>query len=383
MDAQYRKTSPVLVSLIDNKAFSRLKKMNKLFLLTVVIPTFFSIIYFGVIASDVYVSESRFVVRTPQRQTGMTGIGSLLQGVGFSTSNEDNYTVQDFMLSRDAMAKLDEDLSLRDIFGSSDLFSRFNPFRLDDSSENLYKYYQGKVEISLNTSSSISTMLVRAYTSEDAHRINAKLLEMGEELVNQLNARGRQDMIGFATDEVRSAEKKATDASLALSAYRNKHVVFDPERQSALQLQQITKLQDELISAKGQLVQIKNVSPQNPQIPALQLRIQTIQRAMDEQMAKVAGGNSSLTNKAAEYERLLLEQQFAERQLAGALAGLESARNEAQRKQLYLERIVQPNKPDEAIEPVRLKGIVATFLLGLVLWGILTILIAGVKEHRD
>ena len=69
--------------------------------------------------------------------------------------------------------------------------------------------------------------------------------------------------------------------------------------------------------------------------------------------------------------------------LASAMSTLEQARNEAQRQQLYLERIAQPSKPDEAMEPRRLRGVAAVFVLGLVAWGILTMLIAGIKEHQD
>jgi capsular polysaccharide transport system permease protein len=69
--------------------------------------------------------------------------------------------------------------------------------------------------------------------------------------------------------------------------------------------------------------------------------------------------------------------------LATALASLETARNEAQRKQLYLERIVAPSLPDRSFEPRRLKGILEVFLLGLIAWGIGSMLIAGVREHQD
>ena len=209
------------------------------------------------------------------------------------------------------------------------------------------------------------------------------LLTMGENLINQLNERGRQDMVRFATSEVAAAEKSAKAAALALSGYRNEKAVFDPERQSALQLQQISKLQDELIANKMQLAQLQMLSPANPQIASLQKRSQTLQAAMDAEMGKVAGSGTSLTNKSADYERLVLERGFADKQLGGALASLEQARNEAQRKQLYLERIVQPNKPDVAVEPRRIRGIFTVFCLGLMAWGILTILVAGVREHRD
>jgi capsular polysaccharide transport system permease protein len=104
---------------------------------------------------------------------------------------------------------------------------------------------------------------------------------------------------------------------------------------------------------------------------------------MKAELSGVAGGDTSLAAKAADYQRLALEREFADRQLAGALASLEQARNEAQRKQLYLERIAQPSLPDVAVEPRRIRGFFATFVLSLIAWGILSMLIAGIREHQD
>ncbi|WP_153234421.1 hypothetical protein [Glaciimonas soli] len=362
----------------------RLVRVNRLFLVTVAIPTIVATVYFGLIASDVYISESRFVVRSPQPQSA-TGLGALLQGAGFSRAQDDTYSVQDFMLSRDALQQLNAKLALDKAFGHHDvdLFSRFAGLGWDNSFEALYRYYQKQVVIDLDSASSISSLKVSAFTADDAYRINAALLEMGERLVNQLNERGRQDMIRFATSEVEVAEKKAKDAGLALSDYRNQKAIFDPERQSALQLQLISKLQDELIATKTQLDQVRTFTPDNPQIPALQKRATTLQSEMDTQMAKVAGGGTSLTSQTTQYERLSLERAFADKQLGAALASLEQARNDAQRKQLYLERIVQPNKPDVAIEPRRIRNILTTFLLGMIAWGVLGMLLASVREHQD
>ena len=78
-----------------------------------------------------------------------------------------------------------------------------------------------------------------------------------------------------------------------------------------------------------------------------------------------------------------LEQEFADNQLAAALASLEQARNEAQRQQLYLERIVQPSLPDVAVLPERLRNVVTVLVIGLVLWGILGMILAGVREHQE
>ena len=355
---------------------TRLAKINSLFLGTVIIPTLLSIIYFGFIASDIYISESRFVVRNPERQIP-TGLGAIIQGAGFSRSQDDTYNVQEFMLSRDALSKINHQINLREAFARSgiDIFSRFNALGLDNSIEALFRFYQNHVEINLNTSSSIAVLKVKAFNTDDAYRMNEMLLQMGEQFINRLNERGRQDLIRFASSEVDIAVEKAKAASRKLSTFRNKQGIFDPEKQSGLQLQQISKLQDELIASKTQLSQVQAFTPDSPQLPALKNRIGSIQASIESEMAKVAGGSTSLTNKAVEYEMLTLERAVADKQLAAAMASLEQARSDAQRKQLYLERIVQPNKPDIAIEPYRLRGILSVFLLGLVVWGILTMLI--------
>lgn len=362
----------------------RLTGINRLFALAVIVPTALAIVYFGLIASDVYTSESRFVVRSPQRQAP-SGLGALLQGAGFSRAQDDSFTVHDFALSRDALKEINSTLGVDKAYGSSqiDLFSRFGGFGTDNSFEALHRYYQKKVEMQSDTTSSISTLTVRAYTAQDARNINQKLLDLSEALVNRLNERGRQDLIRFAAVEVTDAEAKAKAAALSLSAYRSAEGVVDPERQATVQLQQVAKLQDELIATKTQLAQLKTFAPQNPQIASLQERAATLQAAMSAETSKVMGGERSLTNKAADYQRLALERDFADKQLASALVSLELARNEAQRKQVYLERIVLPNLPDMATEPRRLRGILSTFVLGLMAWGILSMLLAGVREHQD
>jgi capsular polysaccharide transport system permease protein len=357
----------------------------RIFLFAVVLPTTIACLYFGLMASDVYISESRFVIRSPQRQTP-TGLGAVLQGVGFSRSQDDTYSVHDFMSSRDALATLDQELQLRTTFGSDaiDRLSRFNGLGLDNSFEALYRFYQQHIALNFDTASSISSLQVRAFTPEDAFRINQRLLEMGEAMVNQLNERGRQDLIRFAAIEVAAAEERVKDASEALSNYRSRQTVFDPEKQSALHFQHISKLQDELIATRTLLAQMQAFTSENPQIASLNNKAASLQRQINIETAKITGGDrSSLASKSVEYERLILERTFAERQLATALTSLEQARNDAQRKQLYLERIVQPSRPDMALEPRRLKAIASTLALGLIVWGILTMLVAGVREHQD
>jgi len=357
-------------------------RTQRLLWVVAVIPTLLAVLYNGLIVSDVYISESRFVVRSPDRPMA-NPLGVILGGGGFNNAQNDTYTVQDFVLSRDAMQALQETIDLRESFGQGDFFSRFPGLSFDSSNESMHQYYQTRVLVKHDPITSIATMRVRAFSADEAQLINQTLLEMGENLVNQLNERGRQDMIRFAANEVAEAERKAKEASLTLSNYRNRSGVLDLERQAAIPLQQIAKLQDELIATRSQLAQLQMLARDNPQIPVLQQRISMLEREIQREQARVTGSGNSLASKAAEFQRLTLEQEFADRQLASALGSLEQARSEAQRQQLYLERIVQPNLPDAAMEPRRLRNIFTIFILGLIAWGVLTMVRAGVKEHMD
>jgi len=361
------------------------RRFNTIFVITVLLPTAVACLYFGVIASDVYISESRFVVRNPQRQSVAGGLGSLLQGTGFARSQDDTYSVHDYVLSRDALRELDKQLQIRKAFESQnvDWFNRFPGPSPDDSFEAFYKHYRKYVSVDYDTVSSITTLYVRAYTAEDSRNINDLLLKMGERLVNNLNDRSRQDLIQVAQREVQNAEERAKAAAVGLSGYRTRQSVFDPDRQSALQLQGVAKLQEELLAAEAQLNQVQKLSPDNPQIPSLKSRIESLRRTIAAESSKVAGADGSFTSKSTAFDRLQLEKVFAERQLATALASLETARNEAQRKQLYLERLVQPNLPDKALEPRRIRNVFTVLLLGLIFWGVVSLVVASVREHVD
>jgi capsular polysaccharide transport system permease protein len=112
--------------------------------------------------------------------------------------------------------------------------------------------------------------------------------------------------------------------------------------------------------------------------------VQLLNQQITEETQGVAGsGGRSLAGKAAEYERLALDKGIADKMLESAMGTLALARSEALHQQLYLERIVQPGLPDKAMEPHRMRNIAATVLLGLIIWGVLSLTVAAVKEHQD
>src|SRR5438132_10928336 len=119
-------------------------RLNRLFVCLVVVPTALAVLYFGVLAHDVYVSESQFVVRTVQRSMA-SGLGSLLQSTGLTQGSEDVYSVENFLISRDALQSLEQRHHLKRSFGSHkiDLLARFDPLGWAASSKALFGSFTG------------------------------------------------------------------------------------------------------------------------------------------------------------------------------------------------------------------------------------------------
>lgn len=360
-------------------------RRHYLFLALVLVPTVLAVIYYGLIASDVFISESHFLLRTPQRPVSNGLVGQLLQSSGLSHSQDDTYSVKDYILSRDALKQLDDKLGLRQAFstGSIDFINRFPGLSWNKSFEQFYKYYGKHVGIEYDPVTSISKLTVRAFTADYAYKINGLLMDMSEQFVNTLNDRSRQDLIHFADSEVKIASDKVKDASLALLTYRSTHSIFEPDRQAAIQLESVAKIQQDLVSTEAEISQLVKLSPDNPQISYLRNRAQALRDAITAEASKVTGARESFSSRAPEFERLALDVEFADKQLGVALAELETARSEAQQKQMYLERLVQPNKPDFPLEPRRFRSVLTTFLLGLIAWGVLVMFIASIREHSD
>lgn len=353
--------------------------------LCVIIPTIALTVYYGFIASDVYISESKFVIRSPDKQS-VSGLGVVLKSIGFNSSQDDSYVVRDYLQSRDAVKTLDKSLSIRQKYSaeSIDSVSRFGAFFQSNTFENFYQYFKQKVSVNYDTASSISELKVRAYNSEDAQKINAQLLEISELVINRINANAKNDLISYSKKEVEDAQAAAQKAGTNLASYRKGEEVYNPEGQSQIVLQEISKLQDALLQAKTQLAQAKELAPDNPQISSLELKVTTLETEIKKKSAQVVGPtDKSLSNQSVDYQRLQLEVELANKQLAAAMASYEQAKNDLNRKQLYLERLVEPSLPDEALEPTRLRNILSGFIFGLILWGVLRLFVAGVKEHND
>jgi capsular polysaccharide transport system permease protein len=356
------------------------------FLIIVILPTLLAALYMFLIASPIYVSETRFVVRSPS-QGGPSAFGSALGSVGvdLGAGVTSAYEVDDYMMSRDAVANLVVYDNLRDFLDrpEADFVARFpRPFE-SGSFENLYKAYPRFASVGYDSTSGINTLKVEAFRPGDAQAVAKALLAAGEKLVNQLNRRAMSDVVEQAQMQVTEAQQRAEQAEIALTAFRTREKLIDPTRTSAANSDIVSQLDAQLITLQAQRDSLAALAPQSPELVALGEKIRALQAQRSQENIRVAGESDSLAPKIGEYERLSLDRDYAARSLANADSALEQARIDARKKQVYLERIVEPDYPDQAELPQRFMTVGLVFITALVAYAIIMLVGAGLREHRQ
>jgi len=346
------------------------------------LPTLAAGVYYFAIASDLYLSEAKFIVRSP-KQVQSSSIGALIQSTGLARAVDDTAVVEDFIMSRDAVRRLERENDLRALFSrpEGDLVTRFPGILMRSDFEALFRRYDHFVSIETDHTSGVTALRVKAYRPEDALTIASALLNYSEQLVNELNERARKDALSTAEQEVDRAQQRVSAIQRQLTAYRVEQKMIDPKSASAGVLELIGQMSAAQATARQQLGELFKNSPNSPQIPVVQSRIASLDKLIAEERTKLSGETNSVVAALTEYERLALDRELAEKALASAFTSLEAARLEAQRQQLYLETIAQPNLADYPLYPKRIVSFVMVLVSCLLAYGIAWLLVISAREH--
>ncbi len=350
------------------------------FAVFVLLPTLIAAFYYAFLAPDVYISESSFVVQSPgDKKPQLSGLASLVQTSGLSVGQQQTQETLEYIKSRDALNELQKTISVGKMLKTPGI--KLPDLIYGETFERLYLTYGDMITAKLDTETGLSILKVRAYTAKDAFEINAKLLQLSERLVNKLNIRARDRAIAEAQHQVDIATQRAKDARVAMARYRNTKELLDPSAQGEGVLGIANGLIAQRATLQAQLQTMARLTPKNPSISALRNRIDALSAQIAAQGSEVAGTPTGLASKLEGYEKLLVEQEFATQSLNAANAALVQAKAEANQQQFYLERVVEPNVPDEALLPHRFLDVIIVFAAASCLYFIGWMVIVGILEH--
>ncbi|WP_288704796.1 capsule biosynthesis protein [uncultured Bilophila sp.] len=363
--------------------WGRLPRKGKIFACVVLLPTVAVFLYYLLWASPMYVSQTRFAIRSADSSGGGLDIASALLRSSSSTG-ADAHIVVEYIQSLDIIHDIDKELGVDLHFSDKDhdVFSRLTNNPTQDEQ---LRYWKWAVIPALDQDTGIITLETKAYSPEMAQKIAAAVLARSEALVNTMNLRAREDAVSLAQSEVQRAEARVRKAQEAMRNFRDAHTLLDPRVTAAGLQGVVTELEGEAVKLRAQLAEAQSFMRSSaPATKALQTRLKAVESQLDQEKQRLAGLRSQEDNLNAvvgEYEDLTIEAEFAQKQLVTAMSALESARVHEVAKSRYVVAFQQPTLPDESLYPRPFLFTAYVFVGALLLLGLGSLITASIREH--
>jgi len=352
-------------------------------LLTVVgIPTILATGYYGVFASDIYVSEAKFAVRAVKGATNSTGLTALLAGSAPTSGGQDSLVVMEYAKSHDMLAGVQREVDVVGHYSGSDIdfMSRMDA---EGSDRDKLDYFLSHVIMQRDMMSDVITLKVKAFDPAIAQTIAQRTIDLNEEIINTLSNRMEEDAMTSALREVNNAEVRLRNAATAMAAFRSEHDSFSPQEESSALFSRVAGIESAITEARAMLTEKRAYMRDTaPEVKSLSNRINALERQLRIEKGRATGsGEQALGGLMTEYQPLILEEEMARQQYAATLSTLEIARLDALKKKQYLVTFVPPSLPREASEPRRVQKVLIVMVYSFLAYLIFGLLWAALKEH--
>ncbi|TXN62751.1 capsule biosynthesis protein [Methylobacterium sp. WL18] len=331
-----------------------------LFVLCFVLPTLAGALYFGLIASDRYVSEARFAIRPALGTADKAAPDSVGTSSGVSSQMvaQDTLITYEYILSRPMLEIIESKLPIREWFSrdSIDYFSRFDP---EKPVEKFLRYWKRRVGIEVESGSGIMSLTVEAFDPSESLAITQAVMKEAERMVNDLSVKSREDAVAESTRELKLAEERMTKIRLAMRDLRNREGVLDAQKSNEANLKVVSELRAARINLAVQLaIGQRDLGPESRRIIDIKQQI----KDLDENIARIERQSASqdpeqkrlLSDALTRFEALENDRKNAEKYYQQVLTAHERARIVAARQIEFFSPIVEPVKAESSVEPRRM-----------------------------
>ncbi len=344
-----------------------------------------AVIYWGVIASDRYVSEAHVIVQRTDLASGQAlDFGAILTGAG-GGSRMDQLLLRDYLLSLEMLNKLDAKLDLRSHYSGwgHDPLSRMWFKNVDQ--ERFHQYFLNRVSVEFDDYAGVLVIKAQGYDPETAQAIANMLVEEGERTMNDIAHRLAKEQVTFVEKQVAESAAKLQQARSAVLAYQNQKGMVSPQNTAASRAATIDRLdiqRTELQARRNTL--LGYLASKAPSVVEIDMQIDAVEKQMEKERARLAApGGKALNATVEEFQRLEMEAMFAQDVYKTALVSLETSRVEAMRTLKKVSVLLQPTLPQYPMEPRRIYNITVFILITLLLAGVIHLLAAIIRDHKD
>jgi len=330
----------------------------------VLLPTIVVGYYFYAIATPMYSTKSAFLILSADggSSTG-GGLGGLLP-TQFATG-QDAIATQEYLESKDAMLRLDEELGFRAHFSdpSIDPLQRLDP---DASHETAYKLYRKYVKLGYDPTEGVIRMEVSTADPALSATFSERLIKYAEERVDDLSHQKRQDAVSTAATSLEQAKADRRAAQQMLVTLQE-GTILDPEGEIASIRALVNTVELQLQEKELALnIQLNNARPNAARVEALQSEIEILRAELSRQKSRLTeatAGESSLASKTAAIQMAQADLATADLVLQSALEAKRQSEIEANKQVRYLTVSVRPLASQDSSYPRAFENTILAFLI--------------------
>ena len=338
-------------------------------------------------AVDQYATTLGFTVRSEDAGGAGDIFGSIGTTFGSTTSTRDTDILYEFIRSQEIVSLINDELDLRRLYALKVNEDPVFGFEASGTIEDLTAYWQRMVRISYDAGNGLMDLRVLAFTPHDAVAIASAIEDESSKMINALSAQARADATSFARAELALAEERLRSARAALTAFRVENQIVDVSADIQGQMGLLNTLQGQLAEALIEFDLLAQTSRSgDTRLVQAQRRIDVIEDRIEEERRKFGAeaeqGQGGYAGTVAEFERLTVDQEFAEAAYLAALTAYDTARAEANRQSLYLAAYIQPTLAERAEFPQRATILTVVSLFAFLTWSILTLVYYSLRDSR-
>lgn len=349
------------------------------------VPALLACVYYLFFAADRFVSESIVTVRQANHDSGNVPGMALLLGGANPPSRDDALYLRQYVQSLELLQRLEARLHLREHYESQGRDLLFRLYR-GTSQEWFHEYYRSRVEVRFDDSASMLTVRVEAFTPAFAQQMNQAILQESERFVNALSQQMSAEQLRFAETELQRAAGRLQGVKNQVLTFQTTHKLLDPMAQAQAAGTLSAELQASLSKQEAELKNaLSYLNEDSYQVKALHSQVQALRSQLEAEHRRATAGRGGerLNALAAEFQDLKLQAGFAEDAYKLALAAVESARIEATRKLKSVVVIEPSSLPESAAYPRRLYNLVTLLVVCALLYAVVRLVVATVREHQD
>lgn len=355
-----------------------------LFLLCVIVPAVCFSWYLWTRAVDQYESDVGFGSRTEEAASTFDFLGAL--GGSTQTGSKDMDILNQFIISQELVSKVDADLDLKAIWSKAEGDPLY-AFKADGTIEDLVAYWQRMVLVNYDNGTGLMNLRVFAFDPQDARNIADAVLRQSTDIINDLSKTAQEDTTRYSKESLQAAEEKLTQARLAVLDFQVRNNIVDPSNVVANQLSVISTLNQQLASAQIDFDMLNGTVPDaDLRLASLSRRLEVIRKRIEEEQAKVGAsgdsGSSGFAKLVGDFEKLKVEQDFAQQAYLSALAAHDQALTDARQKTRYLAAYVVPTLAEASTGPNRPLATFLVALIGFLSWAVMVLTYYALRDRR-